>query len=543
MATTLSRQTSSPDPNSNYRGAAGSEIPPSPKSPTFSKSLHSRKGSFQISAWLGRGTGQVPQSPSVKSMRISDPQPTNPQDAAARAPGALGKGATVIRTPQHVLTNPFPRSETPNEKDEPFDELPIVDIRAPVSVPPSESTAPLVIDQCESHTPLRESPPIMGQESPAPGRASPAPSGLRSLHSSKSYSQLQSPPRVAPLPLNLASSRQPLLRAALRPPSPTKSTSSNGQFLPLLPPPRQTPVSTKDTSPTTPLPPFHPVLLSAVPIRPVAPSQVIVTLETSTLTQRTTIATLASRPSRLATYLEALVPITGGKEASADPTFSSLFAAHLAQAGIVPQLHSQNGPIHIFLDRPSAPYAHILTYLRSSGSAPSILPRAASLALSAEPTRVEALCELRDEAKFLELTELVELCDKELRTRAPKLRNTASSSSLREYRSGSGSDAGGARTSGTEAADSRLKEYRFGTPAVESLREEEGEGEQAVEVPPIVYEKRGSHAGMVTTVPPRNSQPVNSKVGSRVLRSPPSQPRMRTISEVRYTTQDGRTWL
>ncbi|KDN47512.1 hypothetical protein RSAG8_03652, partial [Rhizoctonia solani AG-8 WAC10335] len=323
MTTTLSRQTSASDLNSNYRGTADSEIPPSPKSPTFAKSLHSRKASFQISAWLGRGTGQGPQSP---------------------------------------------------------------------------------------------------------------------------------------------------------------STRPNSHF--------------------------------------------------------------ASRPSRLATYLQALVPIAGTKEASSDDTFSSLFAAHLAQAGIVPQLQSShNGPIHIFIDRPSAPYAHILTYLRSSGSSPSTLPRAASLALSAEPIRVEALCELRDEAKFLELTELVELCDKELRSRAPKLRSTASSSSLREYKFGSGSDASGARNSGPEATDSRLRDYRFGVP-VESLQEEEGEGEHAVEVPPVVYEKRGSHAGMVTTVPPRNVQTVNSQIGTRILRSPPSQPRMRTISEVRYTTSgDGKTWI
>ncbi|KAJ1309179.1 hypothetical protein OPQ81_004848 [Rhizoctonia solani] len=449
----------------------------------------------------------------------------NAQDAAARTPAALGKGTTPARTPQHVLANPPSRSETPNEKNGSVDELPIVDIRAPVPVPP-KSTPPLV-PRSESPAALRDS-PIMREPS-ATGRASPALSGLRSLHSSKSYSQLQSPPRVAPLPLNLGSSRQPLLRTALRPPSPTKSTSSNGQFLPLLPPPRQTPISTKDTPPnhsTSAFPPSSPLLRTDSSCCAVS-------------------ATLSSRPSRLAAYLEALVPIAGTKEVSNDPTFSSLFAAHLAQAGIAHQLQSsQNGPIHIFLDRPSAPYAHILTYLRTSGSAPAVLPRAASLALSTEPTRVEALCELRDEAKFLELTELAELCDKELLARAPRLRNTASSSSLREYKFGSASDGSGARTSGVDPLDSRLKDYKFGVPAVESLREEAGEGEHAVDVPPVVYEKRGSHAGIVTTVPPRNLQTVNPKPGPRILRSPPSHPRMRTISEVRYTTsQDGRTWI
>ncbi|KAF8709730.1 hypothetical protein RHS03_02648, partial [Rhizoctonia solani] len=551
MAATLSRQTSASDLNSQYRGAASEAIPPSPKSPTFPKG-HSLKGSLQIAAaaWLGRGTSQTSQSSGIKNMQISDPRPTNPYDAAARAPSALGNGPAVVRTPQHVHTNSLPRTGTPNEKDEPVNEYPVIDIRAPVPVSPSNATPPLVISRRES-PPRRESPvprrdsPIMRQESSVPGRASPAPSGLRSLHTSKSHSHLQSPPRVVPLPLNLASSRQPLLRAALRPPSPTKSTSSNGQYLPLLPPPRQASVPPKDTPPTSPLPPFHPVLLSTVPTRPVVPSQVIVQLETSTLAQRTTVATLTARPSRLATYLQALVPTAGSKEASLDSTFSSLFAAHLAQAGIVPQLQSsQNGPIHIFLDRPSAPYAHILTYLRSSGSAPGILPRAASLALSTEPARVEALCELRDEAKYLELTELAELCDKELIARAPRLRNTVSSSSLREFKFGSGSDGNTPRTSGLEALESKLKDYKFGTPGVDSLREEEGEGQQAVEVPPIVYEKRGSHSGMVTTVPPRNVQTINAKVGPRILRSPPSHTRMRTISEVQYVaSEDGRLWV
>lgn len=555
----VSRQPSNSDLNSYYR-----DVPPSPKSPTPVKAQHSRRPSFQIPAWLDRASGRVSSaapSPSLKTMQISDPQPTNSYDAAARAPGALGKGATVVRTPQQALVaGSFPVAETPDEKDE-FDASQVVDIKP--QAPPIRETAPLVISgipRRESPAPRRESPvprrdsPILRQGSPGPSRASPIPSGLRSLHTSKSYSQLQSFPRKAtssplpsrnpPMPLNLVpSSRQPLSRSALKPPSPTKSTSSNGQFLPLLPPPRQT---SKETPPTTPLPPFHPVLLSGVPTHSIPPSQVIITLETSNLTQRTTVATLTSRPSRLASYLQALVPSASND--SNDTSFSSLFAAHLAQAGLAPQAHtSHSGPIHIFLDRPSAPYAHILTYLRSGTHTAGILPRAASLALSSEPARVEALCELRDEARYLELMELVELCDKELRARAPKLRSTASSSSLREFKFGSGSEGSGGRAStGQDALESRLKDYRFGAPAVPSLREEEGEEEQPAEVPPIIYEKRGSHAGMVMTVPPRGVQPTSTQLGNirASARSPPPQTRMRTISEVRYTqTQDGRLWI
>lgn len=543
MATVMSRQP---------------EVPPSPKSPTFLKN-HSRRPSIQISAWLSRNSGQGPASPALKTTQISDPQPINPLDAAARAPGALGAGATVVRTPQQALTvKPFPLVDTPNEKDE-LDLLPVVDISPPV---PRE-TAPLVISRRESPAP-RQGSPSPGRNSPA-GRDSPIlrgpairsatlPPGLRSLHTSKSYSHLQSgarmttaslpPHRTPPMPLSLvSSSRQPLLRSALRPPSPTKSSSGSiSSFLPLLPPPRQSP---KDVSPPSPLSPFHPVLLSGVPTQPMPLSQIIVTLETSTISQRTTVATLTSRPSRLASFLQALVPAAADSPTS--QSFAGLFAAHLAQAGLGPQGHS--GQIHIFLDRPSTPYAHILTYLRSGSNTPGMLPRAASLALSADPIRVEALCELRDEARYLELTELVELCEKELRARAPKLKHTASSSSLREYKFGSGSDGTGARiSSGSEGIESRLKEYKFGNPAVESLREEEGEedGSGFEGPPPIVYEKKGSHAGVVLTVPPRGMQQTSSIVGhSRSFtRLPAPQGRTRTTSEVRYTqSPDGRKWF
>ncbi|KAG9126143.1 hypothetical protein FRC07_004692, partial [Ceratobasidium sp. 392] len=535
----VSRQSSSSNLHSFY-----AEPPPSPKSPIFVKAHHSRRPSF--TSWLGRGSGQTPSSPVTKVMQISDPQPTNAYDAAAKAPGALGKGATAVRTPGQALTVSFPLSETPNEKDEfeatPVDTEPLApqDAMPPTQplIPRRESPAP--VPRRESPVPRRVESPGPMHDFPASARASPIPSGIRSLHTSKSYSHLQrtttSPlSRNAPLPLNLvSSSRQPLLRSALKPPSPTKPT--NGPFLPLLPPPRQSP---KETPPATPLAPFHPVLLSGVPNHPVSPSQVIVTIETSTLSQRTTVATLTSRPSRLASYLQALVPSASKEVLATDSSFSSLFAAHLAQAGLVPQTQgSYSGQIHIFLDRPSAPYAHILTYLRASSGTTGVLPRAASLALSTDSARVEALCELRDEARYLELSELAELCDKELRARAPKLRNTMSSSSLRDSNFGNGSEGSG-RTGSGEGIEARLKEYRFGEP----LKEEEGEDEEGTstedQVPPIMYEKKGSHAGIVVTVPPRGLQLTGMKLAhgrAASARIPSSlSGRVRTMSDVRYT--------
>lgn len=542
MAAAITRQPSASDIHAYHAS------PPSPKSPTFVKGHSGRRPSFSVTSWLGRSSGHAPSlttSPALKAMQISDPQPTNPYDAAAKAPGALGKGATVVRTPHQALnTNTFSRAETPNEQDE-LEVSPVVEIKAPAPKP----VAPLVISAIhrrDSPVSRRES-PVPRRESPTPSQISAVPSGLRILHPSKSYSHLQTsprktttspPPRIPPMPLNLASSRQPLLRSTLnKPPSPTKSTS--GPFLPLLPPPK----AAKETPPPSPLPPFHPVLMSSVPTHPAPPSQIIVTLETSTVSQRTTVATLISRPSRLASYLQALVP--SANKDDAESSFSSLFAAHLAQAGLVPQAQtSYSGPIQIFLDRPSAPYAHILTYLRAGTNANGVLPRAASLALSADPARVEALCELRDEARYLELSELVDLCDKELRVRAPKLRTTASSSSLREFKFGSGSEgSGGARTSSAagEAVEARLREYRFGAPSVEALLEEGDEEENSMSIPPIVYEKKGSHAGTVVTVPPRGLQLSGSKPPS--VRAPSSQGRMRTVSDVRYHTSETKTWI
>ncbi|QRV73205.1 hypothetical protein RhiJN_01219 [Ceratobasidium sp. AG-Ba] len=558
MATMVSRQPSANDLSSYYN------TPPSPKSSVFKS--HSRRPSFP--SWLSRGPGQAPPSPATKVFQISDPQPTNAYDAAAKAPGALGKGATVVRTPQQAVNVGFPQNETPDETDEHTqDSIPIVDIKPlepkpdePIqerAVSPIPPTMPLV-PRRDSLVPRRESPVPRRVESPAPladypasSRASPVLSGVRSLHTSKSYSYLQSPPRKtttlparnAPLPLNLVtSSRQPLLRSSLKPPSPTKPTA--GPFLPLLPPPAS--LSNSKESPSSPLPPFHPVLLSGVPTAPIPPSQVIVTLETSTVSQRTTVATLTSRPSRLGSYLQALVP-TANREQTADSNFSSLFAAHLAQAGLAPQMHpAHSGPIHIFLDRPSAPYAHILTYLRTTPASAGTLPRAASLALDTDPTRVEALCELRDEARYLELSELAELCDKELRARAPKLRTTASSSSLRDFKFGSTS---GSEGRGSGEVEARLRDYRFGEPLKEEA-EGEADGEaSAEEVPPVVYEKKGSHAGIVVTIPPRGAQFTGSKLGhgrTSSARAPSSLGgRVRTISDAQYTRvhEQKKTWI
>jgi hypothetical protein len=94
-------------------------------------------------------------------------------------------------------------------------------------------------------------------------------------------------------------------------------------------------------------------------------------------------------------------------------SFNAMFHDHLASSGFISQ-STMN--IHIFLDRPSAPYAHILSYLRTplfNSEHPAIIPRAVQLASSSR-ARLQALLELRDEANYLGLDELFKLCNEEI---------------------------------------------------------------------------------------------------------------------------------
>ncbi|KZT36828.1 hypothetical protein SISSUDRAFT_1120703 [Sistotremastrum suecicum HHB10207 ss-3] len=172
-----------------------------------------------------------------------------------------------------------------------------------------------------------------------------------------------------------------------------------------------------------PTPAFEPMLLS-VPDQISEASQVLVALQTSTETCYTTMSTLTSRPSNLSRYLEALTPPEAADSPSPVTTqFSTLFRD---LAGAVQTAHN----VHIFLDRPSAPYTHIMAYLRTpvaEGVIPS-LPRSVQLGFSSSQSRLEALLELRDEAKYLDLQELYRLCTEELQHRRPSPRHSRGTS-------------------------------------------------------------------------------------------------------------------
>ncbi|TFY68630.1 hypothetical protein EVG20_g3484 [Dentipellis fragilis] len=158
-------------------------------------------------------------------------------------------------------------------------------------------------------------------------------------------------------------------------------------------------------------------------------SKIIVTLETSTASHKTTLSTLTSRPSHLADYLKSLFRRNSDASSvysrtseycdSPDTSFNSIFHHHLESSGLLPQSSTH---MHIFLDRASASYEHILAFLRSPPSTidyTTTLPHAIQLH-TYSTARIEALVALRDEARYLGLDDLHKLCVEELRTRQPR---------------------------------------------------------------------------------------------------------------------------
>ncbi|EGO01907.1 hypothetical protein SERLA73DRAFT_120556 [Serpula lacrymans var. lacrymans S7.3] len=360
--------------------------------------------------WLSRSSTSgssrsisiTPQAAPVKApkpIRISEPQFNNSL-GIFNVPrnGALGSGATVVRTPQEAL---------------------------------SVSTSQLydLLDEEEEEVSKELEKRDLGRNGSITG---------------KEYRDLPSPPSSPPLPAVPTSKSSPNLplRETLTPPRPMRpappvpaasaSTTLRPSLKPRTPPSSEysPPVPALPSNiPTSPLqPPFQAILLSSVPASAIDPSKIIVTLETSTTSHRTTLNTLTSRPSYLSSYIASLFPSPNSPDTASlysntsnvsndqDSSFNSIFHNHLTSSGVLPNCSSN---LHIFLDRPSAPYAHILTYLRSPPSTPenpATLPRAAQLS-SCSSSRLEALLELRDEACYLDLDELYRLCTEEIRQR------------------------------------------------------------------------------------------------------------------------------
>ena len=114
-------------------------------------------------------------------------------------------------------------------------------------------------------------------------------------------------------------------------------------------------------------PPFDPILLSTIPSLPIDPKKTIITLETSTESLKTTMATLISRETccfseyfsrilleaRKKQHSEAssVYSQSSGIEENLD-SINSIFVNHISASGL---LAPTPAALHVFLDRPSAP--------------------------------------------------------------------------------------------------------------------------------------------------------------------------------------------
>ncbi|KAJ3736295.1 hypothetical protein DFJ43DRAFT_989286 [Lentinula guzmanii] len=361
--------------------------------------------------WLSRHSTQSSVSSFYKGNKNGSSAASESQHKPARSielvsnarHGPLGSGATVVRTPEEAL------------HDSGVDNKPLIQrsSSSPISNPPR----PTLQRSATSGSKPLESPPLPAIpidhcESSIGSEDDDYEEDNNDILTASAGLSWPTPPSTAmPLP---PTPSVPSLRSSLK----TKSRSSVDVFrVPALP---------AHVAQSAPQPPFEPVLMSDVPSEVVDPSTVLVTVETSTTSYKTTFKTLTSRSSQLASYLCSLFP-RPRRDSDASSVYStasddiSTYRNHLASQGLLPQAPVN---IHIFLDRPSAPYLHILNYLRSpvgNSDAPEVLPRAVQLHPTNSQSRLEGLLELRDEASYLDLDDLYKLCSDEIRQRQPVL--------------------------------------------------------------------------------------------------------------------------
>ncbi|KAF5387769.1 hypothetical protein D9615_000470 [Tricholomella constricta] len=372
--------------------------PPRGRRPSISNTMH----------WLSRSSTQsssVLYAPS-KPTRISEPKLVRSIELLSHTRiGALGSGATIVRTPDEALRETGVRLTHDGTTREG---------RSP-SPADAKSRSSIASDKCATPAPVEHVSPLASP--PLPPLPMPEEAESDFLEAEPEAPKQPPKPTRAPPPAPPHSLR-PSLKA-----KPAQITE-DATHIPPLP---------ANISPSPVPPPFRPILVSEVPTGAVDPSKIIVTLETSTTVHKTTLDTLRSRPSHLSKYLSFLFPSQRASAASSIYSTASddmsTYRYHLTSQGLLPQASFS---VHIFLDRPSAPYAHVLNYLRSpvgSPEAPETLPRSVQIQPSSH-MRLESLLELRDEAAYLNLDSLHKLCADEIRLRhGPRLHNRGQSAS------------------------------------------------------------------------------------------------------------------
>ncbi|KAI0677603.1 hypothetical protein C8Q78DRAFT_960170 [Trametes maxima] len=370
-------------------------------------------------SWLARASSSgsthstAPYAPS-RPVRISEPRFKDPIEAIAHPrSGVLGAGAVVVRTPQDALAGPRASASSPDllnhsRSTSPHRPIPKeYEDRTDYARPGSPPLPPIPDDRSEFAGEDADAMTLDWQSTSMSVRSHPPPPS-------------RPPPSLPSIPDFDSEVAQARPVSPLRPSPKNMPPPSTSDYFAPTPAP-SAPAGVPATPPQSP---FDAILMSPVPNSTLDPSKIIVSVETSTETHRTTMATLVSRPSHLASYLLGLFPANDADTRSVystnsevDSSFNSIFHHHLASSGV---LTSASTNLHVFLDRPSGPYAHILAYLRSPHStpdapapAPPPLPHAARL--NGTTARFDALVDLRDEAAYLGLTELKTLCADELR--------------------------------------------------------------------------------------------------------------------------------
>ncbi|KAF5322545.1 hypothetical protein D9619_000891 [Psilocybe cf. subviscida] len=424
-------------PPAHHRSQSHTYIP---ATPSASHSNHrSRRPSLSNTMhWLSRSSPTPNSTPTqAKIIKISEPQRVRGSDIISPRSGQLGSGAIVVRTPDEALRE------------------------TGVRLSPELSDTPRPNVASESRTSLRKS-----------IQSNPGTPHLSYIPSSEASASPPASPPLPPLPLSADTDEETLnepesprsSRGSKSPPRPSR-TPPPAPSVPLPPVPslnarnsrsslkvRTVSTAIEDLPPSVPPlpphivasnqpPPFHVILVSDPPPVGVDPAKVMVTIETCTASHKTTLSTLQSRPSHLSKYLASIVSGTRGQHAqsmvssiySTESDDLHMYHHHLTSQGLVPS--SCN--IHLFLDRNSQPYSHILNFFRSPviDGQPDTLPRSLQLygsASSSSQSRLENLIEVREEAAFLGLESLHKLTTDEIRLRyGPRLHTRGPSNSSR----------------------------------------------------------------------------------------------------------------
>lgn len=351
----------------------------SPASPPRTPPHRHRPSLSNPKTWLGRASSAGPNNTThtVVSKPIYISEPKLAGSAEMLNPprwGALGTGATVVRTPQDALSGTGVQmthdGEVVKEAGQNFGEVDeenrftdgdgghVLHFPSP---PHSPSLPPV---------PLSKSLPglLMKKEAPLPipqplrvPPAPPSPASSTSTFNSRPSLKSRSPPdseyapTVPTLPTSVNGSSP---RENLRPLPKSRSPSSSEYSSPVL-------AASANIAICPIQPPFEAILISSIPTIPIDSSKMIISLETSTATYRTTFKTLTSRPSYLSKFISSLVPdpptpmeddldsssTYSSPVSNVDNAFNSIFHNHLTAAGMLSQTSTH---VHLFLDRPSA---------------------------------------------------------------------------------------------------------------------------------------------------------------------------------------------